>query len=98
MNINLDLHAIKEYKHGTALDYLYSFSVKWFNPRAINFDLPVHDDEVNRIAGKIRNGYRLDPIIILKSYGVVAGANQIVAFRNLRYDRVPVLYGEFRNR
>lgn len=97
MNINLDKRPLKNFKYGRLLDSLYNFDVRWYNPedlKAPEFDLD--RSEVARVKRAINDNRRLDPVVALADYGVVAGFHLLKAFKDLKYERIPVLYGKLK--
>lgn len=93
MNVNLDNRAIEKYRHGAIIGKLYRFSLQWWQVSKLNHPYIIHKDEVERLKAKIENGERVEPIIILKGFGIVAGVHLLEAFQSLKYDKIPVIYG-----
>ena len=94
MNINLELQPLKKFKFGKILNKLFTFEVRWYDPTNINQPYTVKEKEVNRLKKAIKNGDRLEPIVMLFEFGPVAGIHLLEAFKLLKFDKVPVLYGK----
>jgi hypothetical protein len=93
MNINLDIHSIAKYKHGKIIESLYSFSLQWRKIEEMSHKLPIAKQETERLKAKIKNNERVDPVIMLSGYGIVAGVHTLEGFRALNYKKIPVLFG-----
>lgn len=96
MNVNLDRHYIKSFKFGRMIDQLYKFEVRWYQPDSINQPYKVDDEEVKRMVQAIEENRRTDPVVILKELGIVSGMTQLEAFRKLKFDKIPILYGRLK--
>lgn len=94
MNINLDPKPLSRFKHGRLVESLYDFDVKWIHPDEVGQPFKADEKEVNRLKNAIKANNRLEPIVVLKDYGIVAGVHLLEAFRRLKYDRIPVMFGK----
>ena len=96
MNVNLSKEPLKKFKHGKLINKLYIFKVRWFAPTSINQPYETKNKEVSRAKKAIKNNQRLEPVVVLKKHGVVAGVHLLEAFKQLKYERIPVLYGKLK--
>lgn len=97
MNVNLDKHPLKGFKHGKLVDSLFKFDVRWYNPDDLilpEFDLD--RSEVAKAKRALKDNRRVEPVVMLFNYGVVSGLHLLKAFKDLNYERVPVLYGKLK--
>lgn len=96
MNINLDKKALRKFKHGKVVDNLYKFEVRWYEPSSINQPYDVDKDEVKTMEDAIEDNRRVEPVVVLHDKGIVAGFHLLEAFVNLKYEKIPILYGKLR--
>lgn len=96
MNINLDTGFIKSLKHGKLLYSLYDFSEKWYPVGALIQPVETDREELKRAKENIKENRRLDPIVMLDGYGVVSGFHILQAFKDLKYERIPVIFGKLK--
>lgn len=96
MNVNLDKSYLKNFKHGRLVNQLYNFEVRWFDPMALNIVYDLSKEEVNQSKGAITDNRRIDPVVVLSEIGPVAGLHTLKAYQELKYDRIPVIYGKLK--
>jgi hypothetical protein len=96
MNVNLDKNILKNYKHGRLIDQLYYFDIRWVAPESINIPYDLNKEEVAQAKGAITDNRRVDPIVVLAEMGPVAGLHNLKAYQELKYDRIPILFGKLK--
>lgn len=96
MNVNLDKEPLKRFKFGGLLSKLYKFEVRWYQPTSINQPYQVKEVEVRRYVKAIKNNARIEPVVVLKDEGIIAGIHLLEAFKKLKYERIPILYGRLK--
>lgn len=96
MNVNLDKHILISYRHGKLVDQLYSFDVRWVDPMSIDIPYDLNEDEVKQAKGAINDNRRVDPVVVLAELGIVSGLHILKAYRELKYKRIPVMFGKLK--
>lgn len=88
--MNLD-----QYTHGRLLSKLYTLEQRYYKPEALA--QPYYPNrEDTKLAKQAILSRHARPIILLQGYGIVAGVHTLEAYKQLGYDRVPVIYGELK--
>ena len=98
MNINLDKKILKSYVYGRRVSDLYSFSIMWYRPARLEQLFEGKKSEINKEVTKVKQNKRVNPIIKLEGYGIVAGYTQLEAFRREKFEKVPVLVGKYKGK
>ena len=96
MNINLDKQSLRKYKHGKILDNLYTISLRWVDPESLHIPYELDKGEVRQARKAIKDNRRQDPVIVLQDIGIVAGIHNLQAYKDLKFDRIPILYGKLK--
>lgn len=96
MNVNLNKEPLKKFKFGRLVNRLYSFEVRWYDPGSINQPYEADQREVRRFKKTIKANQRVEPVVVLRDYGIVAGIHLLEAFKSLKFKRIPVLYGAYK--
>ena len=96
MNINLDTKFIKNFKHGKLLYQLYNFEEMWFPATSLSQPYLLNKSELKAAKDAIRENRRVDPIVVLDGFGVIAGFHLLEAYQELKFDRLPVIYGKLK--
>jgi hypothetical protein len=96
MNINLDTQFLKNYKHGKLVYSLYSFEEKWFPVGSLIQPMKLDKSELKKAKDDIKENRRVDPIISLEGFGIVSGFHLLGAYKELSFERVPVIYGKLK--
>lgn len=52
--------------------------------------------EIRRAREAAKENRRQDPVIALEDMGVVSGLHNLQAYKDLKYDRIPILYGKLK--
>ena len=97
MNANLNRQPLKRFRHGKLINRLYTFDVRWYEPKSIIQPYDFNGREVGRLKKAIKANKRIESVVVLKDYGIVAGVHLLEAFKALRYERIPILYGKLKN-
>jgi hypothetical protein len=96
MRVNLDKDQIKNYRYGKILADVYQFGVRWYDPEAIDQPYEVKKDKVNKYIKMIQNEQLVSAPIIVTQYGLIAGIHILEAFKELKFKRIPVLWGKYK--
>jgi hypothetical protein len=96
MNVNLDKSYLTNFKHGKIINSLYNFDIRWVNPDSINIPYELDPKEVKRSKQAIKDNRRQSPVFVLHDIGVVAGIHNLQAYSELKYDRIPIIYGKLK--
>lgn len=96
MNVNLDKQFLTNFKHGKLVNSLYNFDIRWVAPDSINIPYELDPGEVKRSKTTIKENRRQSPVVVLQDIGVVAGFHNLQAYNDLKYDRIPIIYGKLK--
>ena len=93
MNINLDKQFLKNYKHGKIIASLYNFEERWFPVGSLIQPMNLDRSELKKTKEDINENRRVDPI---ENFGVVSGFHLLGAYKELKFERIPVIYGKLK--
>jgi ParB-like chromosome segregation protein Spo0J len=96
MNVNLDKSFLKTFKHGRLVDSLFAIDIHWVTPDSLHIPYTLDKDEVKRSKEAIKGNRRQNPVIVLQDIGIVAGIHNLKAYQDLKFDRIPILYGKIK--
>ena len=96
MNVNLNKQPLKRFNAGRLIDQLYKFKPKWISTGSLEHPYNVSEFEVKSARKAIEANQRIEPVVVLKDYGVISGIHVLEAFKKLGYDRIPIMYGKLK--
>lgn len=96
MNVNLDKQFLTNFKHGKLINSLYNFDIRWVNPDSINIPYELDAGEVKRAKSAVKDNRRQSTVVVLHDIGVVAGIHNLQAYSELKFDRIPIIYGKLK--
>lgn len=96
MNVNLNKQPLKRFNSGRLIDQLYKFRPKWVSTASLEYPYIVSKFEVKSAKKAIKANQRIEPVVVLKDYGIVAGIHVLEAFKELGYERIPIMYGKLK--
>ncbi len=96
MNVNLNKQPLRRFNAGRLISQLYKFRPRWISTGSLEYPYAVSEFEVKSAKKAIKANQRIEPVVVLKNYGVVAGIHILEAFKQLGYERIPTMYGKLK--